>query len=161
MRIAELIKELAKQPLGADVLIETTRGNERPMTKEDITYLGEVKHQSSSETKKTVLIKNQPADEVAKHYDVTTMQTDEGFLDVVLFPLFTQSDKALVRALELMEESPSRSDYILPTIDDVEVVFVMDNPDFEGRPSDEPAYLYSTNAEEWLPLIQVPFRTRE
>lgn len=160
MKVADMILELAKQPLDAEVLIELRNKKLRKMTPEDIVYAGEVTTIPSEGPKKSVLIEPKEEDK-AEHLDLTTMQDGKTYHDVVFFPPFTDVDAALDTAKSLMRSNPHKDDYEELTIEDTSQVWIMDNPVFEENPGEEFAYLYANNEEtEAYPVLEVRYRLK-
>ena len=160
MKVADMILELAKQPLDAEVLIESRNKELREMTPEDIVYAGEVTTTRSEGPKKSVLITPKESDKVY-HIDLTTMQDGKTYHDVVFFAPFTDVDAALDKAKNLMRSNPHKGDYEEPTKEDVSQVWVIDNPLFEEDPGEELAYLYASSEEpEAYPLLEVRYRLK-
>lgn len=153
-----MILELAKQPLDAEVLIESRSKKLREMTPEDIVYAGEVTTTPSVGPKKSVLIT--PKEEFKADYiDLTTMQDGKTHHHVVFFAPFTDVDAALDTAKNLMRSNPYKGDYEEPTKEDMSQVWVIDNPLFEEDPGEELAYLYARSEEpEAYPLLEVRYR---
>ena len=160
MKVADMILELAKQPLDAEVLIELRNKKLREMTPEDIVYAGEVTTTPSKGPKKSVLITPKEEDK-AEHLDLTTIQDGKTYHDVVFFPPFTDVNAALDTAKNLMRSNPHKGDYEEPTKEDVNQVWVIDNPLFEEDPGEELAYLYANSEEpEAYPLLEVRYRLK-
>ena len=155
-----MILELAKQPLDAEVLIESRNKKLREMTPEDVIYAGEVTTTPSKGPKKSVLITPKEEDK-AEHLDLTTIQDGKTYHDVVFFPPFTDVNAAMDTAKSLMRSNPHKDDYEEPTIEDARQVWIVDNPVFEEDPAEEFAYLYASNEEEEAyPVLEVRYRLK-
>ena len=161
MKVADMILELAKQPLDAEVLIESRSKKLREMTPEDIVYAGEVTTTPSVGPKKSVLIT--PKEEFkAEHIDLTTMKEGKTYHDVVFFPPFTDVNAAMDTAKSLMRSNPHKDDYKELTIADARQVWIVDNPVFEEDPGEEFAYLYvDSELPEAYPVLEVRYQLKD
>lgn len=147
MKVADMILELAKQPLDAEVLVELKRNKYVELEKEAILYAGEVDLRKGKGPKKSILINIEAVSSQAEHLDVSIMEDEDGCHEVVFFPPFTEIEDALDKAIKIMSHRPDKRDYFTPTEEHVRIAWIMDNPAFEENPDEEDAYLYAGEKE--------------
>lgn len=157
MRVADLILELGKQPLDAEVIVETSLNSFSSLKKDSVVYVGQIDLGKGKGPQKSILIDTSVDESMRDYIDTVLIEGDNGYQEVVLFKPFADIEKALTLAKEMVRTLPYANELKPITAEDTSVVWIMDNPEFEVDPGEEDAYFYAEDKDvDAYPVLQIP-----